>query len=205
MRSHLKFISISIILIFTSACLIFTPTPPSPEDQATSTPIVVTSPVLPSNTPAPASLNADGPFILFKGTGGIWITNPDGSFPTLLSENEFQGDLHSALSPTGDRLALVVSNDQGLDLVIVKIPSGETDLITQLIQHTPEQSLDATSPNSFATYAIRDYNSIAWQPGGGQLLAFIGAMNGPTADLYLYDFQSQAITQLTDGPSQAGE
>jgi hypothetical protein len=141
--------------------------------------------------------------VIFKGRSGIWITNPDGSFPTRLSEYEFQGDLHRALSPAGDRLALVVSNDQGLDLVIVKIPSGETEKITRLIQRTPEQALDATSPNSFAAYAIRDYESLAWQPGGGQLLAFVGAMNGPTADLYLYDLQSQLITQLTDGPSQA--
>jgi hypothetical protein len=35
------------------------------------------------------------------------------------------------------------------------------------------------------------------------LLAFIGAMNGPTADLYLYNTQTKEITQLTDGPSQA--
>jgi hypothetical protein len=35
------------------------------------------------------------------------------------------------------------------------------------------------------------------------MLAFIGAMNGPTADLYLYDIQSDEITQLTDGSSQA--
>ncbi len=141
--------------------------------------------------------------MIFKGQNGIWISNPDGSFPTQVSEYEFQGDLHSAISPTGDRLALVVHNDQGLDLVIVKIPSGETQTVTQLIQRTPEQAYDATSPNSFAAYAIRDYDSLAWQPGEGRLLAFIGAMNGPTADLYLYDFQSQAITQLTDGPSQA--
>jgi hypothetical protein len=44
---------------------------------------------------------------------------------------------------------------------------------------------------------------VAWQPGDGRLLAFIGAINGPTADLYLYDSQTREITQLTDGPSQA--
>ena len=44
---------------------------------------------------------------------------------------------------------------------------------------------------------------VAWQPGDGRLLAFIGASNGPTADLYLYDTQTREITQLTDGPSQA--
>jgi hypothetical protein len=33
-------------------------------------------------------------------------------------------------------------------------------------------------------------------------LAFIGAFQGPTADLYLYNLEDQEITQLTDGPSQ---
>jgi hypothetical protein len=100
-------------------------------------------------------------------------------------------------------LALVASNDQGLDLVLVKIPSSEMETIAHLIDSVPPAYYDATSANSFATYAIRDYDSIAWQPGEGRLLAFIGAINGTTADLYLYDTQTKKITQLTDGPSQA--
>jgi len=135
----------------------------------------------------------------------MWITNPDGSFPTRLSDYEITSvmDLHRNISPTGDRMALVISNDQGLDLVIIKIHSGETETIAHLIDSVPPAYYDATSANSFATYAIRDYDSIAWQPGEGRLLAFIGAINGPTADLYLYDTQTKEITQLTDGPSQA--
>ena len=112
-------------------------------------------------------------------------------------------DLHLHISPTGDRLALVVSNDQGLDLVLVNLPGGEAETIAHLIDRTPQQENDPTSPNSFATYAIRDYESVAWQPGDGRLLTFIGATNGPTADLYLYDTQTLKVTQLTDGPSQA--
>jgi len=87
--------------------------------------------------------------------------------------------------------------------VIVKIPSGEMETITQLISIPSEGYFEGLDPISFATYAIRDYDSVAWQPGDGRLLAFIGAINGPTADLYLYDTQTQEITQLTDGPSQA--
>jgi hypothetical protein len=56
---------------------------------------------------------------------------------------------------------------------------------------------------SFAAYAIRDYDNVAWQPGEGQLLAFMGGMNGPTSDLYLYDTESGEITQLTSGLSQS--
>jgi hypothetical protein len=100
-------------------------------------------------------------------------------------------------------MALVTSNDQGLDLAIINIPSGDTEIIAHLIDRPPAALYNPISSNSFATYAIRDYDSIAWQPGDGRLLAFIGAINGPTADLYLYDTQTREITQMTDGPSQA--
>ena len=59
------------------------------------------------------------------------------------------------------------------------------------------------SPKAITSYAIMDYSNVAWQPGDGRLLAFTGAINGPTSDLYLYDTQSGEFTQLTDGPSQA--
>ena len=98
-------------------------------------------------------------------------------------------------------MALVVQNDQGLDLLIVKIPGGEMETIAHLISITRNES--ETSQKGFARRAIRDYDSVAWQPGVGGLLAFIGAIKGPTADLYVYDTHTQETTQLTDGPSQA--
>ena len=178
-----------------------TPTNTSIPPTPTSSPL----PLTPTQTPAPQGLNASGPYVIFEAHNGIWISNPDGSFLTRLLDYDGDTivDLHRHISPTGDRMALVVSNDQGLDLVMIKIPGGETETVAHLIDRTPEQANDPTSPNSFATYAIRDYESVAWQPGDGRLLAFIGASNGPTADLYLYDTQTREITQLTDGPSQA--
>lgn len=163
------------------------------------------TPDVPTVTPTPQGLNPDGPYVMFETGSGIWITNPDGTFATRLIDYHFTSelDLHVLVSPAGDRLALVVSNDQGLDLVMIQIPDGETRLITHLIDAVPPEVFDPVSPNSFATYAIRDYNSIAWQPPDGRLLAFTGAINGSTSDLYLYDTLTGEITQLTDGPSQA--
>ena len=115
----------------------------------------------------------------------MWISNPDGSLLTQLSTSEFHGDLFSAVSPAGNRLALVVSNGQGLDLLLVQLPGGQTQKVTHLISQTPQEATDATSAKSFAVYAIRDYNGLAWQPGDGRYLAFTGAVNGPTSDLYV--------------------
>ena len=43
---------------------------------------------------------------------------------------------------------------------------------------------------------------MAWSPDGSQL-AFIGAVNGPTSDLYVYDLAEDQVRQLTDGLAHA--
>jgi len=212
MHGYLKIVVLPFILLLLSSCKTLSSPGMNPVEVTANGAVVsqpsipgsTLNPLMPTNAPAPTSLNTRGPFVIFKGQGGIWITNPDGSFPTRVSEYEIQGDLRRAVSPAGDRMALVVSHDQGLDLVIVRIPGGESKTVTRLISFTHDEGVwDATSPVAFATYAIWDYNSLAWQSGDGRLLAFVGAINGSTADLYLYDSQTREITQLTDGPSQA--
>jgi hypothetical protein len=149
-------------------------------------------------------LNPAGPFVLFSSETGIWITNPDGSFPTQLTDLEAGlADLHRALSPDGSRLAVVARDELGIGLFLVEIPGGKTEMIADLLLLTEEDLYDATGPKALASYAITKYDNVAWQPGDGRLLAFTGAINGPTSDLYLYDTQSGEFTQLTDGPSQA--
>ncbi|MCX6047233.1 MAG: hypothetical protein NT075_19175, partial [Chloroflexi bacterium] len=41
----------------------------------------------------------------------------------------------------------------------------------------------------------------AWSPDS-QKLAFAGAMDGPSSDLYLFDVEKRTLTRLTDGPEQ---
>ena len=82
--------------------------------------------------------------------------------------------------------------------------AGDHRTISHLLEyHSDELATNPTGRKAFAYYAIAQYDSIAWQPGEGRFLAFIGSMNGPTADLYVYDTQTEEITQLTDGNSQA--
>ena len=183
------------------------PSPSATAIPATSTPTITSSPIPPTatNTAEPVGLNATGPYILFRAHSGLWVANPDGSFATMLTDYDLNTaiDLHHFVSPKGDRVALVESNDAGMDLVVVDIPGGSTEKIAHLIDSQAPEDFSAINANAFATYAIRDYESVAWQPGDGRLLAFIGAINGPTADLYVYDTQTKEITQLTDGLSQA--
>jgi dipeptidyl aminopeptidase/acylaminoacyl peptidase len=137
---------------------------------------------------------------MYAGPEGIWTSKPDGTSLTKLTDLGTSGiDLRRLRSPMGDRIALTVQTEEGFDLVEVLIPGGETKTIAHLYSITEEELVaEPTSERAFTAYAIRDYDNLAWQPGG-RYLAFVGAMDGPTADLYLYDTESDEIKRLTDG------
>jgi dipeptidyl aminopeptidase/acylaminoacyl peptidase len=182
--------------------------PPSTLPSAPSaTSILPTSPGAPSAAAAtPAGLALQGPYVLFAGQNiGVWLANPDGSYPTQLSDQWLFGfDLHHALSPLGDRLALVTKNEDGLDLVEIALPDGAWRTLAHLISITPDQlALDPTSEKSIAAMMIGEYDTVAWQPPDGRRIAYAGAEGGPTSDIYIVDTTTGEIRQLTDGPSQA--
>jgi hypothetical protein len=206
--------SIAGLLIILAACA-QAPTPGDIPTDKGSRAIPTASPLLPTTvpsatagptaTPAPATaLNPNGPYVLFVGEGGIWLTNPDGSAPKQLSESGFvtpYQDPHRAISSAGDSLAQIITNDSGANLVLIRLPGGETETVAHLSDR-PDSS-NIASQVGLAFHAITNYDNLAWQPAGGHLLAFTGAMDGPTADLYTYNTQRQEITRLTDSLAQA--
>jgi hypothetical protein len=159
----------------------------------------------PTPIPEPTSLNAAGPYLLYSGESGIWISNPDGSFLTqITSHSNDLFDLRRAVSPRGDELAMIIEQEDGQFLVTISIPDGEVKTIAQLSKLTmldAEGKAGETAGN--AAIMISYYPNVAWQPGEGRYLAFVGAVNGPTSDVYTYDTQTGEIAQLTSGPSHA--
>src|SRR3972149_3699775 len=125
-------------------------------------------------TPPPAGLALLAPYVLFAGQNtGVWIANPDGSFPTQISEEWLFGfDLQHALSPQGDRLALVTQNEAGFDLVEITLPDGAWRSLAHLIEITPDDLvLHPTSGASIAAMMISQYDTVAWQPPVGRWTA----------------------------------
>jgi hypothetical protein len=157
--------------------------------------------------PASATgLNSHGPYVLFEGDAGIWITNPDGGFLTRISDRGIrnqQQDLHASISPRGDRIAMVITDAAGPDLVTFDLPSGTAKTIAHLQDITQKEiGLNSFTPKVFAYYAITRYPDLAWQPGAGSVLAFIGAIPGPTVDLYGYYFTAGTSRLLVKDPAQ---
>jgi hypothetical protein len=183
------------------------PTGPQAGTAASEPTLPASAPSTPEPTaiPVPTSLNLDGPYVLFEGEDGIWITNPDGSFLTRLYDSGVgAADLHRAISPQGDALAFISESQHGPLLVLLSLPDGAAQvaatLQTVLLDDIVSEPLSA---QAFAYYAITKYDNVAWQPGAARYVAFVGAIDGPTSDLYVYDRQTEEIAQLTDGGSQA--
>jgi len=82
------------------------------------------------------------------------------------------------------------------DTVIKLIPLIGTDAQDAIanFKYTPEQEL---SPILFSLFD----ESASWSPDGS-LIAIAGAMEGPSTDIFVYDFENDQIRQLTNEPDQ---
>jgi hypothetical protein len=152
-------------------------------------------------------LNSAGPWLIISTTGGIWAANPDGSNLEKITGNVlWQGGLAGAIQPAGNQIVLFSSSgDQyhHLALNLLSLPDGQIQKITDLTTAQTEPGPDmGPGDSSFeAVRAIVDTPSYAWSPDGTRL-AFIGVMDGPSADIYLYDTRTNLITRVSQDDSQ---
>ena len=150
-------------------------------------------------------LTVNGPWLVFM-TGGdshqtqIWAANKDGSNPIVLASNAFvvstrkgYTNLKPAVSPNGNYLAYIEVEESPLRayLRIVHLPSTENRRIVMLYDETvlgnSEDILDVI---------LYQASSLAWSPDG-QTLAFIGALEGGKAELFLHSPSEQSISQVS--------
>jgi hypothetical protein len=152
-------------------------------------------------------LSSVGPWLVFSTEGGIWAVNPDGSGLTRLTgtPNMKLRLLAEGAAPTGGKLAYITSQDVYFQLTLnmITLPEGKVEVITPLVSNQWEPPKDLFSDHDLAQMAraIAEQPSLAWS-NDGERLAFMGAIEGRTSDLYVYDHRDKSITQLTDGPSQ---
>jgi len=180
-------------------------TPLTETEPPASTPTLAAP--LQETTPTPASLAASGPWALFSNDEGMWVANQDGSALTNLIPEPVEGvyDLNNAVSPDGRYLAFLTARDTFHDLTlhVIILPEGENVLQLPLTSSQTEPDDDAIQgdPMLEIASAISLPENPVWSPDG-RFLAFLGAHEGPTSDLYKYSLESGEVTQLTDGISQ---
>jgi len=194
-----------VVLTPSEALLLATPTS-SPSTSNDITPVETQSaqpPTIPQRT-----LSPDGPWYAFLADDGIWALNPDGSGLTHLVDDIVVAPIDLKAGAKGSTLAFVTADNafnlRNLTLKLLKLPEGSVETITPLLApgNQPAENPKVCDPKYEAARAVKVYNGLSWSADGSKL-AFIGAIDGPTADLYVYRPADGSITRLTDGPSQA--
>lgn len=195
--------------------------------QTTRVPTTVPTaapPFAPNLLPAPP-LTEEGALLLFEANrGGNWFSlwavraGGGGLIELTPDENLLNWAVTPGEAPGTGILAYMTEQDRmsgtGLMLTIMDIPSRQKRLVLPLTSETTafdphaQASEDEDFPPKIDPWniylAIERPDSIAWSPDGTKL-AFVGAMNGNSADIYLYDRASGAVTQITSGDAQANE
>jgi len=172
-----------------------TPTRPV-VDEPPTTEVVAVIPDEPQEIPD-KPLSDEGPWWIFSTPEGMFAINPDGSglkqfyFGTINSPYARQ----ILAAPSGGHLAYLVGESFDATLKITIFP--RLTLITEKPLLSFASDLDMETMR-----AIVEAKSMAFSPDG-HFLAFMGAIDDSTSDLYLYSLDSFETTQLTDGPSQA--
>ena len=166
----------------------------------------------PGSTPTPVvTLLSSEPkeqWLLSRAENELWVSATDGGGMSLLETEEIVSplDLSRAVSPQGGHIAYVTIDEEArtysLKLKVVHIPGGDLVKEISLISPDFEEGEEEGERSPEAALAITEQEAVAWSPDGQQL-AFIGVMEGNSADLYLYDLRYDSITRLSSEPSQA--
>ncbi len=162
-----------------------------------------------------APLSEEGPWLVFvaqlQDVPYLWAINPDGTGLTQLTDKAtYRFDVNQG-SDGEVSIAYITSDSEvyysDLQLSILKLRGGEV-----------ETTIDLTSPETAYTHknssdeeywtevgiaeAILSEDSFKWSPDG-KWLAFVGAVDGPSADVYSYEAATGTTRQLTSGADNA--
>ena len=192
-----------------------TPTPiPAVEEDPTPTPEAAPAqaPLKPVFLEEGSGLSSTGPWMVFNTFVGLVVVAADGSevvslgFP--LDDHIISWDVASH----GGVLALVKDyfssfmDDGHKWLEIRRLPSNELILKLELMDYAGEPlSFDTEQDRiDFIADLNRAVGELAWSHDGNTL-AFVGAQEGPSPDVYSYSLETGEVLQLTSGPAHAVE
>ncbi len=175
-----------------------------------------------TSTPTPASaeeysiperpLTEEEPWLLVQDVTGVWALNSDGSgLAKIIDWTETSEKIDSVrFKPAaGKSVMAMLEFDSSLFsfpiLSLISLPNGGVQYSTHLLSDSIEQILQDAERyveviDIFA--AVGPLNQPAWSPDG-RLLAFNAAIDGDSADLYIYDPADEVLTRLTSGSTQS--
>lgn len=186
--------------------------PPTRESSAEIWAPTATLELWPTFAPQ-AGLSSTGPWYLFLASTGdsrdtyLWALNIDGTGLIRITQDP---TVRFAVRPSDSSepvVAVITASDMitpvDARLSLITLPSLNTYFERPLIG--PEASTLEFMELVPVARAIAETRSLAWSPDG-QVLAFIAALEGTSADVYLYEPErSQSITRVTAGETEAAD
>ena len=143
-------------------------------------------------------ISEDGPWLIVESWQGLFAVNPDGSGLTQFVDGvvEILSTRKFITSQRSGYFAYHMSsgNENDTAIRIVSFPSLELVADIPLFTYSDD-------PDMSAFRAVEYQRSMAFSPDGRHL-AFMGVIDGPTSDLYLYSLESGELLQLTSGRTQ---
>ena len=222
------FAALTVLAAAGMACTFLTPTPvawsltatpgapapavPTAPAQASRLPTLpAPTPVTPapgSSAPSPTPVQP-GPWLVYSRDGGqpaaYDSTSGASTRVTSSAPARFAGDLSSGVSPAGGWLAFRSGQQDLADLALdlVGFPGGEVRAHLPLLSASVLKKLQAAGSGALpdAVAALAQPDGLSWSPDG-RYLAYVGASDGPSSDLYLFDMATQKTRRLTDGLNQ---
>ena len=193
------------------------PTPsPKPDEQAPS-------PILPTlRLTSDAPLTDEPSWMVELEPDGVVVMNADGTGQRLLVPYEpkvFRWGAYdmwfmSAIAPSGWTAARVAPTTDGRadprlfifnlpdPSLVAEIPLLADDLRPERVEREIGDGGPETNKDLYLAIHSAGFSAGAeWSPDGTQL-AFLAAIDGPSADVYLYDTRTNEVSRLTDGPNQ---
>lgn len=180
-----------------------------------------TTPTSSTTSTPDAPLSTTGPWIVFTASPidqatqqYLWVVNPDGSGLTQFSDlYTYNFSVREVRGDNGEiQIAYTASTDRqlhDLSLHILTLPSRHDELIilltsseTAFINQDPNDEQSNYWLVTSIGSAIVEPGSPEWSPDG-KWLAFVGAMDGPTADVYSFEPDTGRIRHLTSGDEHA--
>ncbi|MEA1977878.1 MAG: hypothetical protein U9N80_08250 [Chloroflexota bacterium] len=175
---------------------------PASSQTAASAAATPTNTPLPP-TPTPESLNQRGPWFVFYNwiDDNYYAVNHDSTGLTKVNTTHTApGTL--AGSPFGGRLAYTTEQSEtvvwDISLVIVDLPEIRFETGIPIIERSLRSEMDVFDAMSIEEVA----QDMAWSPDG-RYLAFNAALDGPNADLYLYDTTTKHYSRLSSGSTHS--
>ena len=183
-------------------------TTPAPTLLSTLTSVPFQTPMMPtplptlSSLPPQATLSTEGPWLVFEATmpqvphiGGprayLWATNADGTGTGLLTDS----DATRFCQPNPyDRIIVCVYFSRPVPtLKMIRLPEGtETDICPIATEEFYAQLSELSDPLLSAYYEL---GGLAWSRDGTKL-AFVGALDEVSVDVYVYDFTANRVSRV---------